>query len=119
MDNWKQMAMVLWPIFEGSKNVRQIFELARAGDKVAQGVLREFLEYLTVGVVNVANILRPQVIVIGGGVSASGDLILSAVNQGLENGVYGYEYAPVRAVCARLGNQAGIVGSANLTDRQK
>lgn len=49
------------------KNVRQIFELARAGDKVAQGVLREFLEYLTVGVVNVANILRPQVIVIGGG----------------------------------------------------
>ena len=106
-------------VFEGSKNVRQIFELARAGDKVAQGVLREFLEYLTVGVVNVANILRPQVIVIGGGVSASGDLILSAVNQGLENGVYGYEYAPVRAVCARLGNQAGIVGSANLTDRQK
>lgn len=33
------------------------------------------MEYLTVGVVNVANILRPQVIVIGGGVSASGDLI--------------------------------------------
>ena len=106
-------------VFEGQKSVRQIFELARAGDAVAQGVLREFLEVLTVGVVNVANILRPQVIVLGGGVSASGDLIVSAVNQGLEKYVYGYEYAPVRAVCAQLENRAGIVGAANLTERQK
>lgn len=103
-------------VFAGEKSVREIFELARGGDAVAQGVLREFVEYLTAGVVNIANILRPHLVVLGGGVSASGDLLLPAVNKGLEKGVYGYAYAPVKAVCAQLGNQAGVVGAASLLE---
>ena len=103
-------------VFAGEKSVREIFALARAGDAVAQGVLREFVEYLTAGVVNIANILRPHRIVLGGGVSASADLLLPAVNEGLQKGVYGYDYAPVQAVCARLGNRAGVVGAANLAE---
>lgn len=100
--------------FETEKSVREIFELASSGDRMAQEVLREFLEYLTAGVVNIANILRPQLIVLGGGVSAAGAQILPAVSRGLEKGVYGYVYAPVRAVCACLENQAGLVGAASL-----
>ncbi len=103
-------------VFETEKSVREIFELASGGDRMAQEVLQEFLEYLTAGVVNIANILRPQLVVLGGGVSASGAQILPAVNRGLEKGVYGYAYAPVRAVCAHLGNRAGLVGAASLLE---
>ena len=106
-------------LWEEEKSVKDIFRAAGSGDVEAGGIVREFLEYLTEGAVNLANILRPQVIVLGGGVSASGDMILPAVNRGLEEGVYGYAYAPVRAVSARLGNQAGVVGAANLTQGEQ
>lgn len=62
--------------------MKDIFRAAGSGDVEAGGIVREFLEYLTEGAVNLANILRPQVIVLGGGVSASGDMILPAVNRG-------------------------------------
>ena len=83
--------------------------------QTACAVVEEFLACLTAGVVDIANILRPQLIVVGGGVSASADMIMPALNEGLAQGVYGYAYAPVRAVCARLGNQAGVVGAASLS----
>ena len=100
--------------WEEEKSVKEIFRAAGAGDEKAQRIIEEFLEYLTEGAVNIANILRPRIIVVGGGVSASADRILPAVNRGLQEGVYGYAYAPVRAVRACLGNQAGIVGAASL-----
>lgn len=92
----------------------EVFDAARGGDCLAGSVVDEFLEYLGAGAVNIANILRPEVIVIGGGVSASGDMILPRLNEELRNGVYAYTYAPVQAVCAELGNSAGIMGAANL-----
>lgn len=96
-------------------SAREVFERARAGEPAACAVVEEFLACLTAGVVDIANILRPQLIVVGGGVSASADMILPALNEGLAQGVYGYAYAPVRAVCAWLGNQAGVVGAASLS----
>jgi glucokinase len=96
------------------KSAREILEEARSADEPAMKIVNKFLEYLSVGVVNIANILRPHIIVIGGGVSGSCDLILPKLNEELKKGVYGFSYAPVQAVCARLGNHAGIIGAANL-----
>jgi glucokinase len=101
-------------LFSGDISVREVFEAARSGNELARSVLREFMDTLAEGAVDVANILRPHVIVIGGGVSASWDLFLPTVNQRLEKSVYGYRYAPVHAVAAQLGNLAGVMGAAHL-----
>lgn len=101
-------------VFGTHRSAREIFALARTGDPVARQVVQDFLDALTQGAVNLANVLRPQKIVIGGGVAGSADLILPAVNAGLQRETYGYAYAPVEAVCAQLGDQAGIVGAAAL-----
>lgn len=93
---------------------KEIFESARTGDIPAKEIVQEFLEYLSEGVINIANILRPHVIIIGGGVSASADLILPAVNEAVQKGVYGFEYAKVQVVPAELGNDAGFVGAASI-----
>ncbi len=93
---------------------KELFEKARQGDDAALEALEGFLDHLSAGVVNIANILRPEVIVVGGGVSASADQILPRLNEALRKEVYGYEYAPVAAVCAALGNRAGIVGASSL-----
>ncbi len=94
--------------------VQEIFGLAREGDALAGEIVREFLEYLSAGAVNIANILRPHVIIIGGGVSASADLIVPVINQAMQKGVYGFTFAPVQVAQAELGNKAGIVGAASI-----
>lgn len=101
-------------LYETPGSAKEIFDKMREGDPGAEHIVEEFLAYLAVGAVNISNILRPEVIVIGGGVSASADLILPRLQKELEKGVYGYEYAPVAVVQAALQNQAGIVGAANL-----
>ena len=97
-----------------AQSAKEVFEAARAGNRAARAVVDDFLEALTQGTINIANTLRPQKIVIGGGMAASADMILPAVNAGLEKEVYGYTFAPVRAVRAQLGDLAGIVGAATL-----
>lgn len=101
-------------LYETPQSAKEIFEKAREGDAGAQCLVDELLEYLSMGAVNISNILRPEVIVIGGGVSASADLMLPRLHEELEKGVYGYEYAPVAVVRAELKNQAGTVGAAYL-----
>lgn len=101
-------------LYEKNQSAKDIFKAAKKDDPRASRIVEEFLQYLSVGAVNIANILRPEVIVIGGGMSASADMILPRVEAELKKGVYGYDYAPVKAVCARLLNQAGMVGAANL-----
>lgn len=101
-------------LYETPQTAKEIFEKMREGDAGAMHIVEEFLTYLATGAVNISNILRPEVIVIGGGVSASADLILPRLAEELKKGVYGYEYAPVTVVQAALQNQAGIVGAAYL-----
>lgn len=95
-----------------------VFEAARGGNTAAAALVAEMTAYLAEGAIDIANVLRPQVIVIGGGVSASCDLLLPAINAALRENVYGYAYAPVQAVCAQLGNRAGLVGAACLWNDQ-
>ena len=101
-------------LYETPQSAKEIFEKVREGDAGATHIVEEFLTYLAMGAVNISNILRPEVIVIGGGVSASADLILPRLTEELKKGGYGYEYAPVAVVQAALQNQAGIVGAAYL-----
>ena len=101
-------------IAHAAESVREVFEAARCQDDVAVSIVGEFMEYLASGVVSIANVLRPHIVVIGGGVAGSCDMILPFLNEELQKGVYGYQYAPVKAVCAQLGNSAGVVGAASL-----
>lgn len=100
--------------YETPQSAKDIFGKMREGDAGAAHIVEEFLAYLAMGAVNISNILRPEVIVIGGGVSGSADLILPRLRAELEKSVYGYEYAPVAVEQAVLQNRAGMVGAANL-----
>jgi glucokinase len=108
------MAKKAKPCLGQGASARMVFEAAKEGDSAALAIVDEFVECLAEGAVDVANVLRPHVIVIGGGVSDSSDLFLPAINKRLEENVYGYAYAPVHAVKAALGNDAGVVGAACL-----
>ena len=58
-----------------------ITELATAGDPVARGAIETIGRALGVGITNLVNIFNPQVVVIGGGVIAAGELLLAPARE--------------------------------------
>ena len=52
------------------------FKAAEAGDEAASEVVDDFIKYLAVGISNIINILQPDVLCIGGGISAQGDSLM-------------------------------------------
>ena len=86
---------------------------AREGDPVAQAVVDDYIAALGEGIANLANVLRPQAVILGGGVSAEGENLLRPLRKVVSPKLYvSEEYAPFEIVIASLGNDAGLYGAA-------
>lgn len=108
---------VLWELCQGDLQKvegRTPFQAARQGDSVAKSVLTTYLEGLSVGLVNLVNVLQPEVICLGGGISnADDDLLLEPLRVLVERGTFD-KTRPTRIEHTSLGNDAGVVGAALL-----
>lgn len=92
-----------------------ITEAARSGDATAAELLAEVGTWLGVGLANLANAFDPGLFVIGGGVSAAGDLLLGPARSAFARSLTGRGYRPrADIVQASLGNEAGLIGAADL-----
>jgi glucokinase len=90
-----------------------VTEAARAGDPQAQAVLDELGWWIAVGLSNLALVLDPEVIVLGGGMIEALPLVLLSVRREFTATLEGAERRPeIRIVPAALGEQAGAVGAA-------
>jgi glucokinase len=90
---------------------RLVTEAAQAGDATAVGVFDLIGTRLGIGLAGLANIFEPEVIVIGGGVIAAGDLLLDPARRELEaRALRPMNGTPV--VAAQLGEDAGMIGAA-------
>jgi glucokinase len=91
---------------------------AQEGDPFCIERLEELGEWLGQGVATLTAVLDPNVVVIGGGVSEAGDLLLGPIRTSFEHNVTARGHRPMLEVRqARLGN-AGIVGVADLARRR-
>ncbi len=89
------------------------FIAARRGDKVAKRIVDNYIKALGEGIANIVNLLRPQVVILGGGVSNEGDALIRPVKRFVyKNILASNEYAPLEIVRATLGNDAGMYGAA-------
>jgi glucokinase len=92
-----------------------ITQAAHDGDPTAQELLAEIGSWLGVGIANLAAAFDPGMFVIGGGVSAAGDLLLTSARETFKRHLTGRGYRPeARIVAAQLGNDAGLIGAADL-----
>ena len=93
---------------------KDVVDCAKAKDEVAVAVFDAYCDELALGIVNIINFLDPEVIAIGGGVSAAGDFLLEPVREKLKKYVF-YKTMPyARIELATLGNDAGMIGAAML-----
>lgn len=95
-----------------------ITEAAHGGDAFAREQLAALGRWLGEGVASLAAILDPAVVVIGGGVSEAGDLLLDPVRAHFGANLTGRHYRPELEIRrAVLGNKAGMIGAADLARR--
>ncbi|MDD5312350.1 MAG: ROK family protein [Dehalococcoidia bacterium] len=85
---------------------------ARQGDIVACEAIRTAAHYLGIGLANVVNIFNPDVIVIGGGVSKMGNMILKPARIYMKKYAFKLPARDVKVIRSRLGTDAGLLGAA-------
>ena len=94
-------------------NGKSVFDAAESGDTIIKNVISEYTTLLSEGLLNVINLLQPQEIAIGGGISARADLFLPEVIDKVRAKVYSRNSAKNTVIrAAEFGNDAGIVGAA-------
>ena len=91
-----------------------VTELAFDGDPVAVAAIRVVGERLGVGIANLVNIFNPQVVVVGGGVIAAGDLLLEPARATMLRRALAPARDEVRIVPTSFGAESGMIGAALL-----
>ena len=92
---------------------KDIFDAAKAEDPVAQEALEQVYAYLGEFLANVCNVLDPEVVVIGGGVSKAGQPLLDGIARHFTKYVF-HAVSGVRFALAQLGNDAGAYGALKM-----
>lgn len=88
---------------------------ARAGDRLATSVVDDFARWIAIGLANLTNALDPSVLVLGGGLAASADVLVDPVKKWFSDLLYAPELRPHPSLeFAHFGERAGAIGAALL-----
>lgn len=99
---------------DGTINGHDVVEGAREGDEIALGLLTMLGERLGVGIANAINLLDPDVVAIGGGVSGAGELLLEPAARVARSYTLPGVGESTEIRLARHGTEAGVLGAALL-----
>ena len=101
----------------GKANARILFDAVEAGDPDAGRILDQYLRTLATGIGSLVTVMRPHIIVIGGGISQAGDRLFKPLAKLMSTSVFSYDVIGCADIVpAALGNDAGIIGAACLKD---
>ena len=94
-------------------DAKAVFDALKEGDRLSEEIVEEFGRYLGYAMANLAAVTDPSVIVIGGGVSKAGSILLGYIEKYFAEKVF-FANKETKFVLAKLGNDAGICGAARL-----
>ena len=106
---------LLWKICGRTDNVdgKSAYVAAEQGDTAAKIVIDRFIKYFSIGIANIVTLLQPEVVGIGGGMSAQGETLIAPIDRLVsQSGVIKSLEKRPKIVAAGLLNDAGIVGAA-------
>lgn len=89
------------------------FDADQSGDAAGHEVIEEYLDYLAVGIANIANVFKPEAILLGGGVCKQGENLTVPLTERVKKLAYGGDLRSEIKI-ASLGNDAGLIGAAML-----
>ena len=98
---------------ETDLSAKIVFDAAKAGDPLAKRIAEEVCSMLGRVIGTICNVINPEAVIIGGGVSRAGDILLELVQEGFQNSVF-HASRETEICLASLGNDAGIFGAMKL-----
>ena len=98
---------------------KDVFEFAKENDELAVRVIDKVAFYLGLACGNVANVLNPSTIVIGGGVSQAGAFLIDQIKTYFDQFTYPTIRKTTKIRLAELGNSAGVIGASLLIKKHK
>lgn len=100
---------------DGRVSARTAFNAMKMGDEDGQAVVDRYIKHLACGIANVINVFQPDILCIGGGVCNEGDYLLKPLKKLVAENIYTKNSNKnTEIVICKLGNTAGIIGSALL-----
>lgn len=100
---------------DGDVDLRRVAELAAGGDAASRSVVEETGRYVGIGVANLAKILAPERVVIGGGIAERNRVLMDAVHETVDAyAIKPYQRVPVAPAAA--GKEAGVLGATFLAE---
>ena len=113
----KDKSSLMWEESEklGKIDGRVAFNAERRGDKTAHMVVENYIKCLGEGILNFANIFRPEAVVLSGGIANEREYLTDRLTAYCKERHYGYEGTPeVKIIVAKLGYDSGKIGAAAL-----
>lgn len=99
---------------DAPQNIKQLFEMAKSY-KSAEKAVYDYIEALNIGLMNICNCYRPEIIVLGGGIGEGLKDYIDYINKKLEDSKYGYPTAKkTKVVISKVGNDCGVLGVSTL-----
>ena len=116
MTTHPESAMNAWFNEHGCVTGRTAFECAKQGDEVALAVRDRYIEYIAEGICSIVNVLQPEILAIGGGISREGDVLLAPIKAYFANNDYNKHMKKTDLRITRLFGDACIVGAAKTAE---
>ena len=95
-------------------SARDLSVAASAGDRVANELILEAAQLVGRNLATLVNLLNPEVIIIGGGVSGAGDRLIAVIRQSIYERSLPLATRHLKIVRSQLGDVAGMVGAAHM-----
>ncbi len=115
----------LGPVFTNLLNsnienltIKKLFVANKKGDKTASLVIAETASYLGIGLSGIVNLLNPETVVIGGGITDGGGRFVELVSEELKKHAFSSAVEKLQIVKASLGNDAGFIGAGLLGENR-
>jgi len=112
VDRYRQKLKRFGVMFEiQGLNTETIFLKASLNEDLAKETIIETCDYLGTGLASVANIIDPDLIILGGGVAEAGDEFIQRIEQSVKQNAIGAIARKIRVVKGKLDVDAGIIGA--------
>jgi glucokinase len=95
-----------------AEGMKDVVDAARRGERLAVKIVSEMAEMIGMAVADLANVLNPEIVVIGGGVARAGDILFRPIRAAVAREALPNVSKGLRIVPAKLGNDAGLLGAA-------
>lgn len=98
--------------------IKKIFAAIKKGDELAISIIKQTATYLGIGLAGIVNLLNPETVIIGGGITDGGGGFVETVEQEIKNRAFYSAVEKLSVFKASLGNDAGFIGAGLLGDKR-